>query len=294
MKIEIRYSKHIDLVFHILAHMKVNNASDLYCDEYIEKLAKEKQNFQYDIIPHINSIQDYYNNNFGRLNLINFLPFFTNDFNELKNIFKNYEYFTCDDINCFINPFIEIMDYESTFFFDYWEKIHKQYENDRNKIENKFKSELDKYSCVFEYYNKTPLIFFSYNMTKNGRGLTMDSFFAAGISFPQDENNIHYHFIQLLHEYTHQFTDKLLERNINMDDGSHFLSELVVILTDYYLIKKIDNGLIPKYLQMFGFDENIDEDKLLKHMNIDEKTINRLRNEIDNILLRTNERAHCI
>ena len=35
MKVEFRYSKHFDLVLHVLAYLKVDNASDLYDEEYI-------------------------------------------------------------------------------------------------------------------------------------------------------------------------------------------------------------------------------------------------------------------
>jgi hypothetical protein len=150
--------------------MKVNNASNLYCDDYINKMSIEKYNFDYDIIQNINIIKDYYNNNFERLSLINFLPFYSNDFNEIKNIFITCKNFTVDDLEQFINPFIKIMENESIFYFDYWDKLHKDNVNIRQKLELYFKNKLNVYSCIFEYYNKKPLILFSYSITYNGRG----------------------------------------------------------------------------------------------------------------------------
>jgi len=94
LEIEIKYSKYFDLVFHVLAYLEVHNASSLYDTKYIEKMAIEKQNFEFDIIPKINLLQEYYNNNFGRLMMINFLPFYTTDFNDIKNIFINFNQFT--------------------------------------------------------------------------------------------------------------------------------------------------------------------------------------------------------
>jgi hypothetical protein len=121
MNIEFKYAKHADLVFHVLAHLKVNNASDLYNQEYIGKMSieKEKQNFRFSIIPNINSLQEYYNNNSQRLSMINFLPFYCNDFNELKNTLVSFNQFSQDDMRYFINPFIEIMENEVTFYYDY-------------------------------------------------------------------------------------------------------------------------------------------------------------------------------
>ena len=37
-----------------------------------------------------------------------------------------------------------------------------------------------------------------------------------------------------MHEYTHQFTDKLIGESIRMDDGTHDSSEKAVILFDYF------------------------------------------------------------
>ncbi|WP_461251217.1 hypothetical protein, partial [Treponema sp. R8-4-B8] len=224
LEINIKYLKHFDLVFHVLAYLKVDNASNLYSDEYIEKMAIEKQNFAYDIIPHINSLKDYYNNNFNRLSLINFLPFYSKDFNDLKNIYRNCNSFTTDDMKHFINPFIDILESESSFYFNYWESIHKDNKYIRKTVEEEFKHDLKKYSCMFEHYNKKPFVIFSYSLTNNGRGFGTDTLFSAVIRFPRNEKEVACSFIQLLHEYTHKFTDNLLGTNINMEEGSNDLA----------------------------------------------------------------------
>ena len=50
LEVNFIYSKHSDLVFHVLAYLEVNNASNLYDIEYINKMELEKQNFEYNII----------------------------------------------------------------------------------------------------------------------------------------------------------------------------------------------------------------------------------------------------
>jgi len=284
MYINFNYLKHFDLVFHVLAYLKVDNASNLYSEEYIKKTAIEKQYFKYDIIPRINLLQDYYNNNFERLLLINFLPFYSKDFNELKNIYRTCNSFTKDDIKYFIDPFIEILENESVFYFDYWEKMHKDNKYIKNTVEENFKNRFKKYKCIFDYYKKKPSVVFSYSITNNGRGFGMDKLFSAVIRFPKDDEEINYSFIQLLHEYTHQFTDNLLGANINMKDGSHNLSEKIVILTDYYLIKILDNELINTYLKMFLNNKDMTENEILEILNIDEKMVIDIKKLIDEII----------
>jgi hypothetical protein len=286
MQIEFIYPKHYDLIFHVLAYFKVNNASNLYDERYIEKIANEKARFIYDIKPAVNSLQVYYNENFERLMLINFLPFYCNGYDEMKNTFLSCNRFTQDDIELFIKPFIEMLDNESKFFFDYWEALNKKYESVKRSTENYFTRELEKYSCVFDYFDKPCKVLYSFIITQNGRGFHSDTHFAALIRFPENEAAFNFSFIQLLHEYTHNFTDGLLNKNINMKDGSHTLSENVVIVVDYYLIKSIDENFIPQYFEWLknGRNEDIDEQKFLSLFNFDENLKTELMRLIRKIL----------
>ena len=74
-----------------------------------------------------------------------------------------------------------------------------------------------------------------------------DDFFAA-VPLPGNERETVTAFFQLFHEYTHQFTDFLLNRPVSMDDGTHDLSENLVILTDYFMIKEISEETAKEYL----------------------------------------------
>ena len=288
MNIEFIYSKHYDLIFHVMAYFKVNNASDLYDEKYISKMAEEKAEFDYDITSAVYSLQDYYNENFERLMLINFLPYYCSNYEEMKNIFFTCDRFTQDDVQMFIKPFIEMLDNESEFFFEYWEKIHLKNKLSRHSTEDYFQKKLSKYSCIFDYFGKPCKVLFSYNITNNGRGFPIDTHVAALVRYPENEAAFDYSFIQLLHEYTHAFTDDLLDRNINMKDGSHDLSEYLVILADYYLIKSIDQGFIPIYFEWLknkGLNEELlDEEKFLKLFILDENFKAELLKTINNIL----------
>ena len=63
MQMEFRYEKHIDLVYHVLAHFHVDNASDLYLPAYVDFM-KQIRNCDLTIPA---QMEKYYNENFDRL-----------------------------------------------------------------------------------------------------------------------------------------------------------------------------------------------------------------------------------
>lgn len=263
MNIQFRYTPHIDLLFHTFAYLKVNNASDCYSKEYIDDMAKIRHDTDYNIISAVDSLREYYNENFDRLGIINFLPFSGNSFDEMKNSFLTYNYFTAEDIEFFIKPFIKILDAESSFYFEYWNSIHEKYSDIRKSAESFIRENLEKYSCIFTHYNKDAYIIMSYAITRNGRGFNgIPQNFSALIPFPKSEDTFAFKssFFTLLHEYTHQFTDNLMQIDINMGDGTHDISENIVIVTDYYLINSIDHDSICDYFKwLIPIDRQLDE-----------------------------------
>ncbi len=273
MQFEIKYSKHFDLLFHVLAYLKVDNASDLYDKQYIERMMNEKQGFYYDIISDINTLQDYYNQHFERLMMINFLPFHADSYDHMKTLFHSYEKYTSEDLSCFIEPFIKVLDKEMVFYFHYWGKLHAKHRRLRLSIEENLRDRLSKYSCIFRFYHKSVRIYLSYSMTRNGRGFNgIPSCFSADVPFPGRQEDAEDLFFQILHEITHQFTDELLRAHINMHDDSHMLSEKLVFLADYLLIKSIHKKDLDNYLKWAMNDkENVDEAKFLREFKVNEK-----------------------
>ncbi|MDR1687019.1 MAG: hypothetical protein LBS21_00200 [Clostridiales bacterium] len=256
---EIKYAKHIDILFHVLAFMKVNNASNCYNGKYIDDMKLKRREFSGGkTLNNIALLEPYYNNNFDRLGIINFLPFGALNFDEMKTAFLNYPGFTREDLANFIIPFNEILDDESGFYFDFWESVFKAGDNERKAAETAIKQLFTKYKCVFDYCGKSALAYLSYSLTVNGRGYT-DSKLTALAPFPKGEEQISKTFFTLWHEYTHQFTDMLLQRDINMRDGSHDISEIVVILTDFYLIKSIDPQSLRGYIMWLSADAGLSE-----------------------------------
>ena len=88
MKCEFKYCKHIDLVYHILNHMHVQNSSDLYSQKYVDSIQMNKKDGDINILEELRLLEVYYNDNFERLTIVNFLPFYSNTLEELKGMLK--------------------------------------------------------------------------------------------------------------------------------------------------------------------------------------------------------------
>jgi hypothetical protein len=252
----IKFSKAFDLVFHALAHMKVDNASNLYHSDYAVNMFKQKQaaGFAYDISFALSEISHYYNANFERLGVINFLPFYFTDFEEMKNCFIQYNGFTQEDADNFIKPFISILDMESDFFFPWWDKQDSENEARKTALANRINTNFEPFAPIFAYYQKAPQIYLSYTLTANGRGFGgFPEYFTALAPFPKTDAETDFVFFTLLHEITHQFTDSLVNSNINMQDGSHDLSEKMVVLADYYLLETLCPAGLDTYLKWIQF-----------------------------------------
>ncbi len=280
MEINFRYSVVYDLIYHILAHIKVENASNLYSEDYIDKIKKIKSGNFDNISKSVSHLIKYYNENFERLGIINFLPFYTSTVEEMVETFEKFNGFSEIDKSSFVYPLNQIIKQESLFYKNYWNELHNSTKANRKTFELFVKNEFEKFSCIFSYFRKTATIGMSYSLTCNGRGLGSKNTFIAVVPFPLNENDYQSTFYQILHEYTHSFTDGIIGNNIRMDDGTHDLSEFAVILFDYYLIKNVSKNDLDSYLKwinsIFNID-NLDEQKFL--------SVFEIKNDINNSLI---------
>lgn len=249
MQMEFTYSYVFDLVYHMLAHMTVNNASNLYSEEYIAKIREAKGGEFEDITEPMGQLAEYYNAHFGRLGMVNFLGFGCPDLNVFKYAMEQHPYFTAEDKDCFLYPFWDLLQKEALFYESYWKDMYDRSEQAREHLTAYLTKEWEKYKVLGSYFQKSRAIAgISYSITCNGRGLGHYDAFLAVVPFAEKEKAYKNTFLQLLHEYTHQFTDGMLQQNINMEDGSHAFSEYVVILFDYYLIKTLCPEDLEEYL----------------------------------------------
>ena len=258
MTIEFKYSVVYDLMYHILAHMKVENASNLYSEAYIDNVNNIKNGRYNSITEVVSHLTNYYNENFERLGVINFLPLVCSSVQDLIGATENYYGFTETDKEEFIFPLNQLLKSEFEFYKAYWNKLYDTTSVHREAFESWIKNEMSKYEPLFSYFNKLAVVGMSYSLTSNGRGYGDASSFNAVVPFAFDGSKYKNIFYQILHEYTHQFTDELLGEDIRMDDGTHNISENAVILFDYYLIRKLNNEDTDSYLKWIGSLANVD------------------------------------
>ena len=260
MRVEFQYAYVLDLVYHMLAHIKVDNPSDLYAEEYIERIRLEKKEQFPDIVEAMANLSEYYNENFNRLGIINFLPFGCYDINALKYVLEQYPGFMPEDR--------ELLEKEDAFYGDYWRTLFQHAKEKEFQIEDYLEKSLEKYGVLGDYFHKsTAVVGLSFSMTCAGRGLMGNpDAFVTIIPYSQEEEDYSNLFLQVLHENTHQFTDALLQQNICMDDGSHLFSEYIVILFDYYLIKAICPEDLESYLCYLSSALEMEEEKMTEEL----------------------------
>ena len=285
MRVSFKYSLISDFVFHVLAHMHVNNASNLYSRKYIESFPLSKDS---GLLDKVSKIEDYYNDNFERLCIINFLPVYCNNLEALIGALLSYDSFSDEDIQKFIKPFISILEDEFQKYANFWESQNQQLSALKNECEKYISLRLNDYKNVFDYFGKNADVYFSLSLTCNGRGIYSEDSFSAIVPYPSRQEKRADCFFQLFHEYTHQFTDKLLNTNINMTDGSHNVSENLVILADYFIFRRIDEETANTYLNWIAAisgrqDDKIEEADFLNEFHIPSELMCLLNNEIAKI-----------
>lgn len=284
-----RYLPHADLVFHVLAHMRVQNPSDLFSPVYIQNIQPVRKLASFDLSAEIKRLEDGYNRDFQRLGIINFLPFFCEDLPELESLLLQRSSFTQDDLRCFVRPFIDILEREAAVYLPYWRDRHRAQADWIRQVEQELRLQLTTYAPVFQYFQKMPAVCLSMSLTRNGRGYTdLSGRFAAAAPLPQREEDIPNAFFTLLHEFTHQFTDDLLEMDINMRDGSHNLAENAVIVTDCELVEAIAPASLTAYLlwlgSLSGHDTALPRYRLLEIFPLPPALYAEIRRLLDNIL----------
>ena len=274
MQMEFTYSYIFDLAYHALAHMQVNNPSNLYSEEYISMIREAKGEQFEDITEPMSQLAGYYNAHFERLYMVNFLPFGCQNMDALKYMVEQHPYFTTEDKESFLIPFLELLQKETLFYEAYWKGMYDRSEQAREHLTAYLTKEWEKYKVLGSYFQKSRAIAgISYSITCNGRGLGHYDAFLAVVPFAEEEKTYKMTFLQLLHEYTHTFTDPMLQQNISMEDGSHNFSEYVVMIFDYYLIKALCPEDLADYLCYMsrcitGEEEPISEELLFSELEL--------------------------
>ena len=146
-KMEFMYSYVLDLVYHMLAHMPVNNPSNLYSEEYITMIRETKDGQFEDITEPMSQLAEYYNANFERLCKVNFLPFSCQNLDALTYMVEQQPYFTAEDKVHFLAPFLQLLQKESLFYEAYWKGMYDGSEQARECLKAYLTKEWEKYKA---------------------------------------------------------------------------------------------------------------------------------------------------
>lgn len=288
MIVEIKKYWHIDLVFHVLSHLNISpNPSNLYSQEYILIINKEKESCKVntDLELRLSRIKSFYLKGFNKLSIINFIPFFTGSYDELKIALMSWNGFDNSDLQNFILPFIEILEEERQFYYGHWNKQLEKNRQDIKLLEEYLSKHFSVLDNMFRYFNKKAQIYALFSITQKGRGFYVEDYFSAAISFPKDGTKFINSFFIALHEFTHQITDRLVNENISMDNDTHKLSEFMVLVADYLILEGLYPSILDRYLEWIceisgRSNEKLTKEEFLKIFNIPQH----LRSGLDDLV----------
>ena len=283
---------HADLVFHILNYINIEGSpANTYSKEYInqfEEFRAERSNNEYKLIEEAQKLSAPYKKYFSEVSQVAFIGFYCSSYEELKDHLNNLP-LSIGAREEFIKPFIECMDAELSLYTEYWSGVIAEQENNMNKFISYSNKELYSFEKLFKYANKKPHYYFCVSLEPGkGRGINNnDQLMSAAGCIPKNkEEQQLYAFFQAFHEMTHQITDNKLFTNISMEDGTHLLSENVVMKTDYYLIQKFNKGGLKEYIQWTAWLEGISEaseQDFLDYYILSEKEEKEIQKMIDEI-----------
>ena len=251
---EVSRSVYTDLIFHIFAHMKINNASDIYDEAYIENMAKALN--RKTVIPE--SVTAYYCENFEALAFVNFLPYFmTKSTDEVCYMIHQVGRTTQEDNHRFIDPFCNVIREISADYMDYWEQNAKERSADYEELKSYINEQSQIMSSFFESLNKITntkiKVIISESLRSNGRVTIMGDTCVIILPMPSEQYSLQEIFMQLVHECTHMITDPLLD-SIRMDDGSHDVAEYQVMIFDLWLFERVSDELRDAYVKWISKD----------------------------------------
>lgn len=158
------------------------------------------------------------------------------DWEATKKVLLTHPGYTAEDRAQFLNPLLAALD-EAAPRYLRWRQTEMQrcaagIEQLRARLEA-----CPVLAAMVRHTGKRAVAYLSCSLPRNGRGIMMQDALCAMAAAPaasREAVDAHY---QLLHEYTHAWTDGLLHGPIAMEDGTHDLSEGLVLLADDWLFQ---------------------------------------------------------
>ena len=246
-ELKIIYQRYADLVYHVLAHIPLDNAADEYDAEYVRTM--KEQLGRSPAIP--KKAAEWYREHFDRVCLIGFMPFVTGGTEECLAALRGSGMMDEADMEHFALPFFRAVEEEKDAYYAWWEKKQAETEDRKPGAEKGLREFIRRFDGFFGHYDRITVIL-SHSLQRNGRMFMNPGGAFLYLKFPGNEAGMEDIRLQLLHECTHPLTDPKLGNDIRMDDGSHDLAEYQVFLYDEFLIERKAPELLERYRDWIG------------------------------------------
>jgi hypothetical protein len=287
---------HIDLMYHLFSYMDIGtNAASVFSEDYVNDMEdiKKKMGYDNDTKEKMISLSKYFKDNFSDLQYIYFIPFDYKDYDSFSHGLLNEIQYPDKYRKDFYEPLMEVAEQEKDFYKKYWEKKRQEdtkvYEDFCNYLNTNFTS----INGLFQYTGCTPKVILSYSMNRNGRGYTDKNGNHLVAVLSPEKDNFTYSYFFILHEFTHNVTDPIINNEVAVNSGEHEIIESLAIYFDYLLLKKENPEMIDSYLktssQAMGLNYIIGEQEFKEKFCPDaayEKTLQKI---IDEIAYKKNE-----
>lgn len=244
--VELRTSPSIDLLYHGLAHLPLDNDASLYSEAYLARSGGDEH-----LRARLAPLADWYAAHFDRLASVGFLPFLAPDWAATGALLLNHPGYTEEDRARFLRPLLAALD-EAAPRYLRW----RQNELDRcaagMALLRARLADCPVLAAMVRHTGKPAVAYLSCSLPRNGRGVLMRDALCAMAPAPATPGEAADAHRQLLHEYTHAWTDGLLDGPIAMDDGTHDLSEGLVLLADDWLYRLCQPAELAAYRAWAG------------------------------------------
>lgn len=244
-----------DIIYHVLKYIQLEDSpANLYDEEYINEFEafRKENNNTYNLVDAAVQLSGAYAKYFDEVTFIAFCAFDYTTLEDTINGILNDEIVSESAKSEFIIPFIDCVKEEQTIYEEYWNNKIQDSQSNIDKLVELANGYFTKLQKVFDYTGKNPQFCLCISLDGEGRGITNTDMLTAAIEIPETDEEMTAAFFQGFHEMTHQFTDQRFFTSISMDDGTHLMSEKVVMMTDYYIFKELEPDLLEAYIKWTG------------------------------------------
>lgn len=280
MKVIIKQSDVLNIIYHFLAHLDIEHPSNIYDAEYIKdyKLHKAFINSDYSRVDSFVQKNIEYQENFSELAAINFIPFQANSILEACDLLNKYSGNTSKRSKAFINEFNNLIKFEKDTYLEWKKEPGVQY---KSKLEKTLLEKRNPLNIMQNVLNLDIEIYLIDSLFHYGRAYVNEDRFVAGVLNPRNDKEVDHAVMIVLHEMIHCITDTLVNEEEINDSGISLKERLVMVFEKLY-INEFYNEWSNKYMEMLNeWHPGVTHDNLITKFDISNKYMECLNGYIE-------------